>query len=110
MAYYDGTQWVGNIATTDVNIEDFKSKFDNIIKTLQPKFKDFFTLQINKASKEIQKQDVEVEQDRDVETKTNTVVLSTYYVCALVDDFSQVKVEIEAQSSFFVAQLHIGLI
>jgi hypothetical protein len=29
------------------------------------------------------KKDVEVEQDRDVETKTNTVVLATYYICAL---------------------------
>lgn len=38
------------------------------------------------AVKLFMKKEVEVEQDRDVETKTNTVVLSTYYVCALVDD------------------------
>jgi hypothetical protein len=31
------------------------------------------------------KKDIEVEQDRDVETKVNTVVLTTYYICALVD-------------------------
>ena len=34
----------------------------------------------------IMKKDVEVEQDRDIETKTNTVVLSSYYICALVDE------------------------
>ena len=38
------------------------------------------------AVKLFMKKDVEVEQDRDIETKTNTVVLSTYYVCALADD------------------------
>lgn len=38
------------------------------------------------------KKDVEVEQDRDVETKTNTVVISSYYVCALVDDSKIVKI------------------
>lgn len=32
------------------------------------------------------KKDVEVEQDRDIETKLNTVVLSAYYICALVDN------------------------
>lgn len=31
------------------------------------------------------KKDVEVEQKRDVETKVNTVVLTTYYICALTD-------------------------
>jgi hypothetical protein len=31
----------------------------------------------------IMKKDVEVEQDRDIETKTNTVVLASYYICAL---------------------------
>lgn len=40
----------------------------------------------NEAVKLFMKKDVEVEQDRDVETKTNTVVLSTYYVCALADN------------------------
>lgn len=29
------------------------------------------------------KEDVEVEQDRDVESKVNTIVLATYYICAL---------------------------
>lgn len=37
----------------------------------------------NEAIHLIMKKDVEVEQDRDVETKTNTVVLSTYYITAL---------------------------
>lgn len=32
------------------------------------------------------KEDVMVEQDRNIETKENTVVLSTYYICALVDN------------------------
>lgn len=40
----------------------------------------------NEAVKLFMKKDVEVEQDRDVETKTNTVVLSAYYICALADD------------------------
>ena len=38
------------------------------------------------AIKLFMKKDVEVEQDRDVETKTNTVVLTTYYICALVNN------------------------
>lgn len=37
----------------------------------------------NEAIHLLMKKDVEVEQDRDVETKTNTVVLATYYICAL---------------------------
>lgn len=37
----------------------------------------------NEAIHLIMKEDVEVEQDRDVETKTNTIVLSSYYICAL---------------------------
>lgn len=37
------------------------------------------------AVKLFMKKDIEVEQDRNIETKVNTVVLSTYYVCALVD-------------------------
>jgi hypothetical protein len=40
----------------------------------------------NEAVKLLMKQDVEVEQDRDVESKINTVVLTTYYICALVDN------------------------
>lgn len=44
------------------------------------------------AVKLFMKKDVEVEQDRDVETKTNTVVLSSYYICALVDDNKIVKI------------------
>jgi hypothetical protein len=40
----------------------------------------------NEAVHLIMKKDVEVEQDRDVETKTNTVVLTTYYICALRDN------------------------
>lgn len=38
------------------------------------------------AIKLFMKKDIEVEQDRDVETKTNTVVLTTYYICALVNN------------------------
>ena len=37
------------------------------------------------AVKLFMKKDVEVEQDRDIETKINTVVLATYYICALVN-------------------------
>ena len=39
----------------------------------------------NEAIKLFMKKEVEVEQDRDIETKANTIVLSTYYICALVD-------------------------
>ena len=38
------------------------------------------------AVKLFMKKDVEVEQDRDIEAKNNTVVLTTYYICALVDN------------------------
>lgn len=37
------------------------------------------------AVKLFMKKDVEVEQERDIEAKQNTVVLSTYYICALAD-------------------------
>lgn len=47
----------------------------------------------NEAVKLFMKKDVEVEQDRDVETKTNTVVLSTYYICALADDSKICRIE-----------------
>lgn len=39
----------------------------------------------NEAVKLLMKKDVEVEQDRDIETKDNTIVLATYYICALHD-------------------------
>ena len=39
----------------------------------------------NEAVKLFMKKDVEVEQERDIEKKQNTVVLSTYYICALED-------------------------
>lgn len=38
------------------------------------------------------KKDVEVEQDRDIETKVNTVALTSYYICALVDDTKICKI------------------
>jgi hypothetical protein len=38
------------------------------------------------------KKDVEVEQDRDIETKMNTVALTSYYVCALADDTKICKI------------------
>lgn len=41
----------------------------------------------------IMKKDVEVEQDRDIETKTNTVVLSSYYICALVNENEVIHIE-----------------
>ena len=44
------------------------------------------------AVKLFMKKDVEVEQKRDVETKTNTVVLATYYICALVNQNKICKV------------------
>lgn len=37
------------------------------------------------AVKLFMKKDVEVEQDRDIERKKNTIVLTTYYICALAD-------------------------
>ena len=37
----------------------------------------------NEAVHLFMKEDVEVETDRDIETKTNTVVLASYYICAL---------------------------
>lgn len=37
------------------------------------------------AIKLFMKKDVEIEQDRDKEAKSNTVILSTYYICALED-------------------------
>lgn len=39
----------------------------------------------NEAVKLFMKKDVQVEQDRDIEKKQNTVVLTTYYICALED-------------------------
>lgn len=45
------------------------------------------------AVKLFMKKDVEVEQARDVETKTNTVVLASYYVCALADDSKIVRID-----------------
>jgi hypothetical protein len=47
------------------------------------------------AVKLFMKKDVEVEQDRDIETKTNTVVLTTYYICALADDSKIVAINIQ---------------
>lgn len=44
------------------------------------------------AIKLFMKEDVEVEQDRDIETKINTVALTTYYICALVDDTKICKI------------------
>lgn len=44
------------------------------------------------AIKLFMKKDVEVEQDRDIEKKKNTVALTTYYICALVDDTKICKI------------------
>jgi len=54
---HENDNWIKNLDAnfiSMINDEEFKSKYEDIIDTLQPKFKDFFTLQINKASKEIQ--------------------------------------------------------
>lgn len=39
----------------------------------------------NEAIKLFMKKDVQVEQTRDIEEKKNTIVLATYYICALTD-------------------------
>lgn len=39
------------------------------------------------------KKDVEVEQDRNIETKNNVVSLTTYYICALVDNTKICKIK-----------------
>jgi hypothetical protein len=39
----------------------------------------------NEAVKLLMKKDIEVEQDRDADTRTNSVYLRTAYICALVD-------------------------
>ena len=44
------------------------------------------------AVKLFMKKDVEVEQDRDADTRTNSVYLRTSYVCALVDDTKICKI------------------
>lgn len=44
------------------------------------------------AIKLYMKKDVEVEQDRDIEAKSNTIVLTSYYVCALVDESKICKI------------------
>jgi hypothetical protein len=46
------------------------------------------------AVKLFMKKDVQVEQDRDIEAKANTVVLTTYYICALADATKICKVTI----------------
>jgi hypothetical protein len=48
------------------------------------------------AVKLFMKKDVEVEQDRDVEAKSNTVVLTTYYICALADATKICKLTVTA--------------
>lgn len=62
------------------------------IPVIATKATDVAYVMTNEAVKLFMKKDVEVEQDRDVETKTNTVVLSSYYVCALSDDSKIVKI------------------
>lgn len=44
------------------------------------------------AVKLFMKKDVQVEQDRDIETKQNTIVLTTYYICALADNTKICKI------------------
>lgn len=61
------------------------------IPVIATKATDVGYVMTKEAVKLFMKKDVEVEQDRDIETKTNTVVLSTYYICALADDSKIVK-------------------
>jgi hypothetical protein len=54
---YEDNNWIKNLDTNFINMindKNFKEEFNKIVNTLKPNFKDFFTLQINKASKEIQ--------------------------------------------------------
>ena len=44
------------------------------------------------------KKDVDVEQDRDIEAKKNTVVLTAYYICALADATKICKISEAAAS------------
>ena len=46
------------------------------------------------AIKLFMKKDIEVEQDRDIEKKSNSVVLTTYYICALVDNTKICKINV----------------
>ena len=46
----------------------------------------------DEAIKLFMKKDVEVEQDRDADTRTNSVYLRTAYICAKVDDTKIVKI------------------
>lgn len=62
------------------------------IPVIATKATDVAYVMTKEAVKLFMKQEVEVEQDRDIETKTNTVVLSTYYICALADDSKIVKI------------------
>ena len=48
------------------------------------------------AIKLFMKKDVEVEQDRDIEAKINTVVLATYYICALVNNNKICRIKLSA--------------
>lgn len=62
------------------------------IPVIATKATDVAYVMTKEAVKLFMKKDVEVEQDRDIETKTNTVVLATYYICALADDSKIVKI------------------
>lgn len=44
------------------------------------------------AIKLFMKKDLEIEQDRDIETKKNSVVMTSYYICALVDNSKICKI------------------
>lgn len=48
------------------------------------------------AIKLFMKNDIEVEQDRDIEAKKNTVALTTYYIVALVDNTKICKIQASA--------------
>lgn len=63
------------------------------IPVIATKATDVAYVMTKEAVKLFAKQEVQVEQDRDIETKTNTVVLTTYYICALADDSKIVKIQ-----------------
>jgi hypothetical protein len=62
------------------------------IPVIATKATDVAYVMTTEAVKLFMKKDVQVEQDRDIETKANTVALTTYYVCALVDNTKICKV------------------
>lgn len=70
---------VGTIAGIPVIVSKFLDEGEAFVMT-------------NEAVKLFMKKDVEVEQDRDVDTRTNSIYLRAAYVCALVDNTKICKI------------------